>query len=406
MTIRAMAASISMKAITMSDLEGLLDTFWDTKAIAYAGRSLPSLLLYLRDSTRFNLWFNPMASGLKRMTGTVAWRKGGANYLKYSEAVNNVRLRYGLEPQELDVVLILAGREKIVEPDPLGYTLEQLMADTFLDDDFLGRVETLILDKGQIVLYGPPGTGKTYVAKCFARYFIDQTGGEIRVVQFHPSYSYEEFIEGIRPKSEDGQLTYPVEAGIFLHLCNEARSNPNKRYVLIVDEINRGSLPRIFGELLYLLEYRDDVEKVVLPYSKTLFTIPPNLFLIGTMNTADRSIALVDHALRRRFHFIPLRPDPEILRSFLLDQGLEMVAWLADLLTELNQRLEQDQVDWHLHIGHSHWMVPHGQLDEERARLIWEHSVWPTLEEYFYKNPDRLGRYDYESPYSLVTSTE
>jgi hypothetical protein len=83
-----------------------------------------------------------------------------------------------------------------------------------------------------------------------------------------------------------------------------------------------------------------------------------------------------------------------------------MVAWLADLLTELNQRLEQDQIDWHLHIGHSHWMVPHDQLDEERARLIWEHSVWPTLEEYFYKNPDRLGRYDYESLYSLVTLTE
>jgi 5-methylcytosine-specific restriction protein B len=290
--------------------------------------------------------------------------------------------------------------------DDEKYTFEQLQSETFLVPEFLKRLEDLLLDKGQIVLYGPPGTGKTFVAKRLARYFVDQMGGEVQVVQFHPSYSYEEFVEGIRPRSEDGELRYPVEAGIFQRLCDEARRHPDSRYVLVVDEINRGSLPRIFGELLYLLEYRGEAERVVLPYSKKRFYIPHNVFLIGTMNTADRSIALVDHALRRRFHFVQLRPDPEVLQAWLEKKGREAMAWVVDLLKEVNRRLTEDKVDWHLHIGHSHWMVREGPLDEERAALIWEHSVQPTLEEYFYNRADRLSRYDYETLRSAVTSVE
>lgn len=291
---------------------------------------------------------------------------------------------------------------ELPEPDE-KYTLEDLQTDTFLDVDFLDRVETLLLDKGQIVFYGPPGTGKTFVAKKFARYFVDQVAGHVRVVQFHPSYAYEEFVEGIRPHSEKGQLTYPIEPGLFRRLCDEARVDPDSRYVLIIDEINRGSLPRIFGELLYLLEYRDETEPVILPYSKKRFTIPKNVYMIGTMNTADRSIALVDHALRRRFHFIPFKPDPEILLAWLRGQGKEMMAWTADLLQELNRRLSQDQIDWNLHIGHSHWMVKDALLDERRAELIWQHSILPTLEEYFYKSSERLQHYDYEELKSIVT---
>lgn len=281
------------------------------------------------------------------------------------------------------------------------YSLEDLCGDTFLDEAFWADVQMLLQDKRQIVLYGPPGTGKTWLARQFARYWVDaanQPGGDVKVVQFHPSYAYEEFVEGIRPESvpePDGrhELVYRVKKGIFRRFCEEALSHPERRYVLILDEINRGELPRIFGELLYLLEYRG--ESVVLPYSGELFAIPRNVHLIGTMNTADRSIALVDHALRRRFHFVAVRPSAEVLRAYFETSGRTEMIWVADLLEQVNRQLEADGIEWHLHIGHSHFMRP--DLDEAGLGLIWQHSVLPTLEEYFYRQPERLKGYQLQA---------
>lgn len=295
------------------------------------------------------------------------------------------------------------GEGEEEEPEE-RYGLENLIIDTYLPGEFWTKINILLADKGQIVFYGPPGTGKTWVAEKYAQYWVDQAkefGGEVRVVQFHPSYSYEEFVEGIRPESVDGpgetkQVTYPVKTGIFRRFCAEASQHPNRRYVMIIDEINRGELPRILGELLYLLEYR--TKSVELPYSGSQgeFGIPSNVFLIGTMNTADRSIALVDHALRRRFYFVPMKADAEILRSFLLENqpGME---WVADLLTVLNKKLENEaKIEWALHIGHSHFMKK--ELDDLNLRLIWEHSVMPTLQEYFYRRGE-----SYIKEYSLDT---
>lgn len=297
------------------------------------------------------------------------------------------------------------GTREVIEPPDTAedneeeaseerYSLEKLIEDTYLPVEFWNKIELLLEDKGQIVFYGPPGTGKTWVADKFAQYWVDQArelGGDVKVVQFHPSYSYEEFMEGIRPESVDVPngtklITYPVRSGIFRRLCEEASQHPNRRYVLIIDEINRGELPRILGELLYLLEYRK--KSVELPYSGSQgeFGIPANVFLIGTMNTADRSIALVDHALRRRFYFVPMKADAELLRSFLLENQPDM-EWVADLLAVLNKKLENEaKIEWALHIGHSHFMKK--GLNEARLYLIWEHSVLPTLEEYFYRKSD------------------
>jgi MoxR-like ATPase len=283
-----------------------------------------------------------------------------------------------------------ADDEEITE----RFSLRDLIAETYLPEEFWNKVSFLLEDKGQIVFYGPPGTGKTWVAEKFAEYWVDQAnepGGFVRVIQFHPSYSYEEFVEGIRPDTIDApgglkQISYPVKPGIFRRLCDEAGQHPNRRYVLIIDEINRGELPRILGELLYLLEYRK--KSVELPYSahQGEFGIPGNVFLIGTMNTADRSIALVDHALRRRFYFIPMKTDTELLRSYLLENNPDM-EWVADLLAVLNQKLEDEaKIEWALHIGHSHFMKKN--LNDNQLRLIWEHSVMPTLEEYFYRKGD------------------
>jgi hypothetical protein len=278
------------------------------------------------------------------------------------------------------------------------YTREALRADTFLDDSFWAQVEALLEDKKQIIFYGPPGTGKTWLARQFARYWVESAGdpaGQVAVVQFHPSYAYEEFVEGIRPRSEEvngvQQVVYPVRKGVFYRFCEKARGRPDQRHVLILDEINRGDIPRILGELLYLLEYRG--ESVTLPYSGEFFAIPESVYIIGTMNTADRSIALVDHALRRRFHFVPLHPNPDVLRAF-LKQHVPQMAWVADLLERLNQRLEAQGIEWHLHIGHSHFMRK--DLDEEKLRLIWEHSVLPTLEEYFFQRLEKLEEFKLE----------
>lgn len=303
------------------------------------------------------------------------------------------------DPQTLSD-LLTAQEEESEEVEQLPqerYTVERLCLDTYLDEVFWREVQRLLELKRQIIFYGPPGTGKTYLARCLARYWVDggdDPGGDVRVVQFHPSYAYEDFVEGIRPQSietKDGRrdLDYPVKKGVFRRFCEEAQGNPKRRYVLILDEINRGELPRILGELLYLLEYRS--ESVFLPYSGEQFAVPKNLYLIGTMNTADRSIALVDHALRRRFHFVPLKPSAAVLRGYFESNGTPDMAWLADLLELVNQRLAQHGIEWHLHVGHSHFMQ--AGIDEVALRLIWDHDVLPTLEEYFYRQPDRLRAY-------------
>jgi uncharacterized protein (DUF2461 family) len=300
------------------------------------------------------------------------------------------------DPETIKSLEKSVGEADITEIDVADhYTLEKLSAQIYMPQPFCQEVLDLIHNKGQIIFYGPPGTGKTFIAREFARYICDNAKdptGEWRIVQFHPSYSYEEFIEGIRPESDEANhmIRYPIKDGIFKLICKEARNNQKRKYVLIIDEINRGELARILGELLLCLEYRDQV--VQLPYSKESFMIPDNVFIIGTMNTADRSIALVDHALRRRFHFVPLKPSSDVLKQWLTKKGEGEMDWIARLLDTLNQQLDQDGVDWPLHIGHSHFMQE--DITEEQLNRIWKYDILPMLEEYFYRDKTRLMNYD------------
>src|SRR5262249_34578988 len=195
---------------------------------------------------------------------------------------------------------------------------------------------------------GVPDTGKTPVARARPRLLTGGRADNARLVQFHPAYSYEEFVEGIKARTVeiDGrhEVTYPVEEGVLCTFAAEAARNPAEPFVLLIDEINRGNLPRIFGELLYLLEYRD--QAVTLPYSRRPFRLPANLYLIGPMNAADRSVALIDQALRRRFSFLEMPPDAAVLAAWLaahpLREGEEFAAVVVRLFEELNARLRSD----------------------------------------------------------------
>lgn len=263
-------------------------------------------------------------------------------------------------------------------PGPMDQLADRLL----LDASYLQRIQWLLEDKGQIIFHGPPGTGKTYVAREIARFFSDDEA--IEMVQFHPSYAYEDFIEGFRP-ARDGRGGFTLREGPLKRLARKAVERPEAQHFLIIDEINRGNLAKVFGELYFLLEYRN--QEVTLQYSEDRFALPRNLWVIGTMNTADRSIALVDLALRRRFHFVPFFPhEPpiqDLLRRWLRRHRPEM-EWVADVVDRANQRLENR----HAAIGPSHFMTP--RLDEERVQMIWEHSILPYLAEQLFTEEERL----------------
>jgi 5-methylcytosine-specific restriction enzyme B len=285
---------------------------------------------------------------------------------------------------------------------------EDFQRKTYLGVDWLTRARSLLQLKRQLILQGVPGTGKTHVARNLAKLLAHGREGAIRLVQFHPAYSYEDFVEGIRPSSVECngrmEITYPVEDGLLCDFANQAARRPAEPHVLIIDEINRGNLPRIFGELLHLLEYRD--QAVVLPRSGRSFRLPANLYVIGTMNAADYSVAALDHALRRRFSVLEMTPDAEVLAAWLCEhppaQGDELVRNVIALFDGLNARLRSD-LGPRCQIGQSYFMVPH--LNEQRLRMIWDHHIRPLLMDYFSQRPERLAAYELDRLYASSAKT-
>ena len=268
-------------------------------------------------------------------------------------------------------------------------SLPELAEELCLPLDFLEDIKQLLADKRQVIFQGPPGTGKTFVAQKLARCWAG-TSKRVSLVQLHPSYAYEDFVQGYRPTLKKGKPTFELKSGPLLAAAKSARSEPGHKHFLVIDEINRGNVAKVFGELYFLLEYRK--RKMRLQYSDKRFSLPKNLYIIGTMNTADRSIALVDLALRRRFHFVEFHPDEwpikDLLRDWLTENGTPGMMWVADVVDRVNELLRDDR---HAAIGPSH-LLKHDLSEADVAR-IWKHSVLPYIEERLIGTPDRMPEF-------------
>lgn len=297
---------------------------------------------------------------------------------------------------------LLQPTPEIVEP-PKELTFpavsEEFANSLHMDVGSLQDIVGLLASRRQVVFYGPPGTGKTYVAMKLARYLVGpEDRSRVQLVQFHPSYAYEDFFEGFRPtETEKGDATFKLAPGPLRRIAKDAKANPDKPYILVIDELNRANLAKVFGELYFLLEYRQ--ESIQLQYNPTeAFQLPPNLFLIGTMNTADRSIALLDAAMRRRFSFIELHPDEppvrDVLARFLKTSGASDER--ARLLATLNAAIEEQDRD--LRIGPSYLMREEADTEEGLAR-IWKYDLMPLLEEHYY---GRLTRQQIHDKFGLA----
>ena len=307
------------------------------------------------------------------------------------------------DPQAIAGFLYWLRRHEPPDPPKPSTTadLAELADELLVDVEFLEDIIELLMDKGQVILYGPPGTGKTYLARELAEALAPDESCRA-LVQFHPSTSYEDFFEGYRPAGtgDDGGIRYELTPGPLARMAERAAEAPDEQHVMIIDEINRGNLPRVLGELLFLLEYRDESVQTLYRPEKP-FSLPDNLWFIGTMNTADRSIALVDAALRRRFHFVPFFPDSGPMAG-LLDRWLEREgepAWVGELVDRINGELKDVLEGSHLLLGPSHFMKEYGaSADQQRERLrrIWKYNIEPFIEDQFFGDPDRIKHFRFE----------
>ena len=273
-----------------------------------------------------------------------------------------------------------------VEQHNPRYTEEDFLNDVYISKEAYQRMKTLLLTKKNIILQGAPGVGKTYSAKRLAYSLMGEIDkARVEFIQFHQSYTYEDFIMGYKPNEEGG---FYLKKGVFYTFSKKAKADPERPYFFIIDEINRGNLSKIFGELLMLIENEYRGETVKLAYSDEMFDVPANLYIIGMMNTADRSLAMIDYALRRRFSFIDMHPGfdskgfekyKSALNNELFDRAIDVVGMLNDVIAK------DDSLGEGFCIGHSYF-CNQKTFSEEWLRNVIEYDIIPMLREYWFDN--------------------
>ena len=275
------------------------------------------------------------------------------------------------------------------------YTKEDFLNKVFMTEERYNILESLLRNKKNVILQGAPGVGKTFTAKKLAYAMMGEIDdSRIEMVQFHQNYSYEDFVMGYRPDGADFKLT----EGIFYRFCQKAANHPDKEYFFIIDEINRGNLSKIFGELLMLIEKDYRGTNTTLAYSGMMFSVPENLYIIGMMNTADRSLAMIDYALRRRFSFFDMEPGFNSDGFIRCQNAFENETYdaLIDQIKQLNKEIIADKsLGSGFQIGHSYFC---GQEDsgctEEWMRSVVEFDILPMLREYWFDEPMKLRQWE------------
>jgi 5-methylcytosine-specific restriction enzyme B len=265
------------------------------------------------------------------------------------------------------------------------------------DDIWLRELLDSLNERRQVILEGPPGTGKTYLVQNLVK-ACELTPNQQALVQFHPTYSYEDFVEGFRPTDSDGSgPRLSVVPGPLKRIADEAREVPGAPHLLIIDEINRANIAKVFGELYFLLEYREAEIELLYSDGKERFSLPDNLFIIGTMNTADRSIALLDSAMRRRFVFLSMDASEPSLSQVLIRwcQDNDVTPALAQLRDRINSRMLDRGLDPALAFGPSYFMRT--SLRHPNAlRRLWSRELKPMLREHHYADDDAMAGYHFE----------
>ena len=277
----------------------------------------------------------------------------------------------------------------------------------FLNETLKSNITQILKHKKQVILYGAPGTGKTFNAN---RYIDSQYPDEserkkhVRYCTFHPEFGYEHFIEGLRPDpAVKTEMRFECKDGVFKELCNTAKNNSKETFYLFIDEINRGDIPRIFGELITLIEAdKRGKSETILPLSQTFFTVPPNVYIIATMNTADRSIALIDTALRRRFGFLEMKPEYHHFEGQSVEGTLkkengspcDLDVWFKALNDKLQKTLTSRHGVEHILVGHSYFFMPKDEDEKEEAKeltasrfkQIVQYEILPLIQEYCFED--------------------
>lgn len=269
------------------------------------------------------------------------------------------------------------------------YSKDDFLNEVYMDEDTYNTLTELLEAKYNVILQGAPGVGKTFAAKRLAYSIMGQKDtSRVAMVQFHQSYSYEDFIQGYRPSKEGFEL----ENGAFYKFCKEAEEDNERPYFFIIDEINRGNLSKILGELMMLIEKDKRGEKIKLLYSNEWFTVPQNVRIIGMMNTADRSLALMDYALRRRFAFFDFAPafSSEGFKNYLAEKNSPKLESLITVVESLNNTISSDEsLGDGFRIGHSYFCTD-DEISDEWLKSVVEYEVIPLIKEYWFDEPTKV----------------
>ena len=306
----------------------------------------------------------------------------------YSEFVDQLKELYGIDGPDSDDGLI---------QNASPYSSVDFLNEAYMDEAEYDLVCNLLERKQNVILQGAPGVGKTFIAKRLAYSIIgEKDENRVQLIQFHQSYSYEDFIMGYRP-TESGDKPFEIKYGAFYEFCKKAEDDDGNKYFFVIDEINRGNISKIFGELFMLLEKDKHGEKIRLMYKNELFTIPKNVFIIGMMNTADRSLAILDYALRRRFAFYEINPAFESrgFKEYQARLDNPLFNKLISCVQRLNAAIKMDpSLGKGFCIGHSYFcgLTPEG-ISEVSLNAIIDYEIIPLLEEYWFDEPDNVNNW-------------